>query len=172
MRIDKIVTTRGLDERCMALWCNRPRPKIAKIPSLKSRSFRERRACHADQSRDLCGCRGRPRLVDGAGAGQQFETAAGRRATGVIVVQRDAADGGRNVAAAAVSGTGFPAATPAQIRGARFGAADALSAAWIVSVMPGLVPGIHVLLRRKTWMAGTSPAMTIRTGSAAFETQR
>src|SRR4051794_5001991 len=31
-------------------------------------------------------------------------------------------------------------------------------------VMPGLVPGIHVLAasRRKTWMAGTSPAMTLR----------
>ena len=29
-------------------------------------------------------------------------------------------------------------------------------------VMPGLVPGIHVLLgvEAKTWMAGTSPAMT------------
>jgi hypothetical protein len=30
-------------------------------------------------------------------------------------------------------------------------------------VMPGLVPGIHVLFAlkpRKTWMAGTSPAMT------------
>jgi hypothetical protein len=30
-------------------------------------------------------------------------------------------------------------------------------------VMPGLVPGIHVLFalkHRKTWMAGTSPAMT------------
>jgi len=29
-------------------------------------------------------------------------------------------------------------------------------------VMPGLVPGIHVLLplATKTWMAGTSPAMT------------
>jgi hypothetical protein len=28
-------------------------------------------------------------------------------------------------------------------------------------VMPGLVPGIHVfLLALKTWMAGTSPAMT------------
>jgi hypothetical protein len=31
-------------------------------------------------------------------------------------------------------------------------------------VMPGLVPGIHALLalyrERKTWMAGTSPAMT------------
>jgi len=29
--------------------------------------------------------------------------------------------------------------------------------------MPGLVPGIHVFTRlaaRKTWMAGTSPAMT------------
>jgi hypothetical protein len=26
--------------------------------------------------------------------------------------------------------------------------------------MPGLVPGIHVLLFEKTWMAGTSPAMT------------
>jgi hypothetical protein len=29
--------------------------------------------------------------------------------------------------------------------------------------MPGLVPGIHVLLtheEQKTWMAGTSPAMT------------
>jgi hypothetical protein len=30
--------------------------------------------------------------------------------------------------------------------------------------MPGLVPGIHVLTSvkpRKTWMAGTSPAMTL-----------
>ena len=29
--------------------------------------------------------------------------------------------------------------------------------------MPGLVPGIHVLAAsvRKTWMAGTSPAMTL-----------
>jgi hypothetical protein len=28
-------------------------------------------------------------------------------------------------------------------------------------VMPGLVPGIHVLdAATKTWMAGTSPAMT------------
>jgi hypothetical protein len=30
--------------------------------------------------------------------------------------------------------------------------------------MPGLVPGIHVFLSwSKTWMAGTSPAMTIST---------
>jgi hypothetical protein len=31
--------------------------------------------------------------------------------------------------------------------------------------MPGLVPGIHVFLlyqKSKTWMAGTSPAMTVR----------
>jgi hypothetical protein len=30
--------------------------------------------------------------------------------------------------------------------------------------MPGLVPGIHVLpaWKPKTWMAGTSPAMTVR----------
>jgi hypothetical protein len=27
-------------------------------------------------------------------------------------------------------------------------------------VMPGLVPGIHVFVVAKTWMAGTSPAMT------------
>jgi hypothetical protein len=26
--------------------------------------------------------------------------------------------------------------------------------------MPGLVPGIHVFLALKTWMAGTGPAMT------------
>ncbi|MGF6311293.1 hypothetical protein ABIB82_005510 [Bradyrhizobium sp. i1.8.4] len=32
-------------------------------------------------------------------------------------------------------------------------------------VMPGLVPGIHVFAsRRKTWMAGTSPAMTVWKG--------
>jgi hypothetical protein len=30
-----------------------------------------------------------------------------------------------------------------------------------ILVMPGLVPGIHVFLSAaKTWMAGTSPAMT------------
>jgi hypothetical protein len=31
-------------------------------------------------------------------------------------------------------------------------------------VMPGLVPGIHVfaaIIQEKTWMAGTSPAMTV-----------
>jgi hypothetical protein len=33
--------------------------------------------------------------------------------------------------------------------------------------MPGLVPGIHVfLLEAKTWMAGTSPAMTKLGGNA------
>jgi hypothetical protein len=34
--------------------------------------------------------------------------------------------------------------------------------AFYLLVMPGLVPGIHVLIaaERKTWMAGTSPAMT------------
>jgi hypothetical protein len=33
-------------------------------------------------------------------------------------------------------------------------------------VMPGLVPGIHVFRRggSKTWMAGTSPAMTVVVG--------
>jgi TctA family transporter len=32
-------------------------------------------------------------------------------------------------------------------------------------VMPGLMPGIHVFffLQLKTWMAGTSPAMTVTT---------
>jgi len=33
----------------------------------------------------------------------------------------------------------------------------------LTAVMPGLVPGIHVLeksRRPETWMAGTSPAMT------------
>ena len=37
--------------------------------------------------------------------------------------------------------------------------------------MPGLVPGIHDLLtspyKRKTWMAGTSPAMTSATQMSA-----
>jgi len=28
--------------------------------------------------------------------------------------------------------------------------------------MPGLVPGIYVLIAAKSWMAGTSPAMTNR----------
>jgi hypothetical protein len=33
---------------------------------------------------------------------------------------------------------------------------------FIFGVMPGLVPGIHVLVHiQKTWMAGTSPAMTM-----------
>jgi hypothetical protein len=32
-------------------------------------------------------------------------------------------------------------------------------------VMPGLVPGIHALLaHEKTWMAGSSPAMTMHKG--------
>jgi hypothetical protein len=38
-----------------------------------------------------------------------------------------------------------------------------LGAAKNSAVMPGLVPGIQVFVctTRKTWMAGTSPAMTI-----------
>jgi hypothetical protein len=37
--------------------------------------------------------------------------------------------------------------------------------------MPGLVPGIHVffVLPLKTWMAGTSPAMTIITGGIDYQ---
>src|SRR5512135_857586 len=36
--------------------------------------------------------------------------------------------------------------------------------------MPGLVPGIHVLSFRwaKTWMAGSSPAMTVDSGSLSL----
>jgi MtN3 and saliva related transmembrane protein len=30
--------------------------------------------------------------------------------------------------------------------------------------MPGLVPGIHAFPAKKTWMAGTSPAMTVLNG--------
>ena len=38
-----------------------------------------------------------------------------------------------------------------------------LAVSYEVSVMPGLMPGIHILqssAQKKTWMAGTSPAMT------------
>jgi hypothetical protein len=40
---------------------------------------------------------------------------------------------------------------------------------FVFGVMPGLVPGIHVLLTQmpKPWMAGTSPAMTKATGTAS-----
>jgi hypothetical protein len=35
--------------------------------------------------------------------------------------------------------------------------------------MPGLVPGIHVFLFRiKTWMAGSSPAMTTMRDAATY----
>src|SRR5262245_49346803 len=34
--------------------------------------------------------------------------------------------------------------------------------------MPGLVPGIHVFHGGKTWMAGTSPAMTVGNGSTSM----
>src|SRR5262249_9737448 len=39
--------------------------------------------------------------------------------------------------------------------------------------MPGLVPGIHVFwrLQTKTWMAGTSPAMTTRAGQIQITKQ-
>jgi hypothetical protein len=33
-------------------------------------------------------------------------------------------------------------------------------AAQTLNVMPGLVPGIYVFVRLKTWMAGMNPAMT------------
>src|SRR5260221_2465165 len=52
------------------------------------------------------------------------------------------------------------------VRGAGQGPAQGLIVAevrWAQLVMPGLVPGIHVLGQRearKTWMAGSSPAMT------------
>jgi hypothetical protein len=37
--------------------------------------------------------------------------------------------------------------------------------------MPGLVPGIHILAaKRKAWMAGTGPAMTVFVGDEAKNT--
>ena len=38
-------------------------------------------------------------------------------------------------------------------------------------VMPGLVPGIHVLLevQEKSWMAGTSPAMTLEIDGPLYD---
>jgi hypothetical protein len=38
--------------------------------------------------------------------------------------------------------------------------ATALKVAEFQDVMPGLVPGIHVLAAEQAWMAETSPAMT------------
>jgi hypothetical protein len=35
--------------------------------------------------------------------------------------------------------------------------------------MPGLVPGIHVFCASKTWMAGTTPAVTKSGGSGLPE---
>src|SRR5437762_184046 len=47
----------------------------------------------------------------------------------------------------------FALQQPSRMRNRRHGAS--------LSVMPGLVPGIHVFLPAgKTWMAGSSPAMT------------
>src|SRR5216683_7953418 len=37
--------------------------------------------------------------------------------------------------------------------------------------MPGLVPGIHVLRPKNSWMAGTSPAMTVEWVVSAREGQ-
>jgi hypothetical protein len=37
-----------------------------------------------------------------------------------------------------------------------------------LSVMPGLVPGIHVLAAKKAWVAGTSPAMTVERDRHGF----
>jgi hypothetical protein len=36
-----------------------------------------------------------------------------------------------------------------------------------INVMPGLVPGIYVFQRLKTWMAGINPAMTVKRCCAA-----
>jgi 4-diphosphocytidyl-2-C-methyl-D-erythritol kinase len=36
--------------------------------------------------------------------------------------------------------------------------------------MPGLVPGIHALAKKKAWMAGTSPAMTSKSSAVLTET--
>jgi hypothetical protein len=42
----------------------------------------------------------------------------------------------------------------------------------LLIVMPGLVPGIHVFTSStaKTWMAGTSPAMTAKNDTFSFRT--
>jgi hypothetical protein len=74
------------------------RQKIAKILSTKSFPFRERRASHADQTRDLRRHRGRPGFIDGVGAGQElgekFRGEDAERAIGfVITLQRAAGNG-------------------------------------------------------------------------------
>jgi hypothetical protein len=65
--------------------------------------------------------------------------------------------------AAACRSAGGSASRRARIsrrRAAFLSAADVSSTVTANSVLPGLVPGIHVFLAAKTWMAGTSPAMT------------
>jgi hypothetical protein len=54
-RMDKIVTTRGLDERRMALLSANSPAKNRQNPLHEIPPFRERRASHADQSRDFAG---------------------------------------------------------------------------------------------------------------------
>ena len=59
------------------------------------------------------------------------------------------------------------ALTPAAPRATGYGRALAQT---LPIVMPGLVPGIHVFgSTRKTWMAGTSPAMTSSNAHANLE---
>ena len=41
-------------------------------------------------------------------------------------------------------------------------AQDMVRCGFPIPVMPGLVPGIHVLEQKKSWMAGSSPSLTKR----------
>jgi hypothetical protein len=93
---------------------NRHNPSYEFIP------FRERRASHADQTRDLRWFDGRPGFADGAGAGQTFRCPEDQRTIDFIALQRPTADARWNMDAASVSGAGFPKANSAQIRDPKF----------------------------------------------------
>jgi hypothetical protein len=105
-----------------------PRQKIVTILFTKYSRFRERRASHAAQIRDLRWSDRRPGFAGGAGARETFRCPEDQRTTDVIFLHRLATNGGRNLETASVSGTEFTKTDIAEIRDARFRRTNALRA--------------------------------------------
>jgi hypothetical protein len=155
-----------------------PRQKMVTILFTKYVRFRERRASHAAQIRDLRWSDGRPGFAGGAGARETFRCPEDQRTTDVVFLHRRAEDGRWNIERASLSGNGCNKTNIAQIRDARFRRTHALRAPaprnWRcrLSAPPISRDRIHAIHcpAHRPWPSGTPrPVPALWRGSARMD---